>query len=152
MRKKKLIRRLLILLCTLLVLIILYYINNRTIYRIEGKIKEKFNTVKSIEVSNTGPYCTLYVYLDSGDYEFEDIEPIFISLMLELDEEDNFNYFKERHIRSATGELAFLHIRFYIEKGKAENLLFEFSSYKDFEIWELEGNASVTYNVSDYTK
>lgn len=154
MRGKKIIRRLLILLCILFVLIILYYINNRTIYRIESKIKEKFNAVESIEVSDTGPHCTLYVYLDSGNYEFEDIEPIFISLMLELDEEDNFNYFNERHIRDATGEMAFLHIRFYIEKGTAENFLFKFNSYKykDFQIWELDGDSSVTYTVSDYTK
>lgn len=150
MRRKKIICIVSLLLLIVLVAFIIDYINSRTLYKFEAEIKEQFDKVKGFEVSNYGPHCDILVYLDTDDYEYEDIEPIFIDIMLKLNEEAYFNYFEERHISKAASELAFLHIYFYNEDGKAENLLFKFNSYKDFEIWELDRDKSVTYNVSDY--
>ena len=151
MRKKKLTYGILILLLIVAVLFIMYYINNITIYKLENEIKTEFDSVTGIKVVDNGPDCHIFVYVDKECYKFEDIEPIFIGIMIKLDKEENFNYLDERHNRDAKGELAFLHVRFY-EEGTSDNVIFEFTSYKDFQIWELEGNASVTYNVSDYTK
>ena len=154
LRGKKIIRKVLILASIILVLYVIYVIKNITLYKLEAEIKDEFDNVSGIKVTDNGPNCTLYVYLDSGSYEFEDIEPIFIKLILKLDEEINFNYLEERHIKDAKGEMAFLHIRFYIEKGTAENFLFKFNSdkHEDFQIWELDSDKSVTYTVSDYKK
>lgn len=150
MRRKKIIGIVLIILLIVLVIFIRNYVSNRMLYKLEAEMKVEFNDVDNIKISNYGPHCTISVYLDEGAYKLKDIEPMFIWTMLELTEEENFNYFQERHSKNATGELAFLHVRFYNETGTAENLLFKFNSYKDFEIWELEQDKSITYNVSDY--
>ena len=81
LRGKKIIRRVLIFASIILVLYVIYVIKNITLYKLEAEIKAEFDKVSSIEVIDNAPDCTLYVYLDSGNYEFEDIEPIFIKLM-----------------------------------------------------------------------
>ena len=152
MRGKKIIRRVLILASIILVLYVIYVIKNITLYKLEAEIKDEFDNVDCLEVWDSGPHCTVVVFVDK-DSDFEDIEPVFISMMLKLHEDDNFNYLRERHSRNATGELAFLQVSFY-EEGTDDNRMFEFISYKyeDFQLWKLGGEASVPYTVSDYKK
>ena len=151
LRGKKIIRRVLILASIILVLYVLYVIKNMTLYKLESVIKDEFDNVSDIKVADNGPDCYIYVYVDEDCCEFEDIEPIFISIMLKLDKDENFNYLEKRHNKDAKAELVFFNVCFY-KKGTSDNFLFKFRSCKDFEMWELEGDASVTYNVSDYIK
>lgn len=148
--RKKIKYILVILVCFVLITLLIYHLKNLTIYKLEWEIKGEYDNVKRITVADNGPDCYIFVYMKEGTYGFEDIEPIFIRIMLELDKENVFNYFNERHCNRATGELAFLNICFYNKNGKGENLMFDFNSHKNFEKWELRGHSDVIYNVSDY--
>lgn len=155
MRRKKIIFIVLILSCIVFIIFTIHFIKNRALYKLEAEIKAEFDNVNCIEISGYGPDCYVNVYVDKECCEFEDIESIFIELMLKLNEEDNYKYIEKRQSENVNGVLAFLHICFYEEKGMKEDFLFEFTSYKDFETWKLETwrlgiEETVIYNVSDY--
>ena len=98
-------------------------------------------------MGNSGPHCRIRIYVNDGSEDYNSIEPVFIKAMIEMSKETNFQFFLERHTQSASGEMAFLHVYFYQEDGKE---LYRFTSYKDFDVWELENDRSKQFQVSDF--
>ena len=147
-KKNKIIGVFLILLTLLLTGTVAHYINNRTLYQLESELKEEFDNVNCIDISGYGPHCYINVYVEES--KFEDIEPIFITVMRNIHKKENFDYISEAQSKNTNGELVFLHICFYTSKKREAESVFEFSSYKDFQEWELDGDSSKKYNLSDY--
>lgn len=81
--------------------------------------------------------------------DYEVLETVFIKTMVEISKESNFQYLLKKHNETASGELAFFHVIFY-EDGIKDEELCRYTSYKDFEVWELESDRSVKFRVSDY--
>lgn len=120
---------------------------NECFYLFTKSIKEEFEYVNDIEMGNSRPHCRIRIYVKDGCNDYNSIEPVFIKAMIETSKEKNFQYFSKNHIQSASGEMAFLHVYFYRENGEE---LYRFTSYKVFDVWELESDRSVQFRVSDY--
>jgi len=120
---------------------------NACFYSMKKNIIEEFEYVNHIEMANFGPHCGIRICVNDGNDDYDSIEPVFIKAMTEMSKEENLQYLKERHARSASGEMAFLHVYFCREDGEE---LYRFRSYKDFDVWELERDRSVQFRVSDY--
>ncbi len=117
-------------------------------YQFKKSIMSEFEYVNKILLGNYGPNCTIRIYMDEKYCDAETLEKVFIKVMTEISEESNFQYFLERHNKVASGELAFLNVYFY----HGEEELCRYTSYKDFEVWELESDRSVQFRVSDYVQ
>ncbi len=130
-----------------LVLLLRNKSSNDCFYLFTKSIKEEFEYVDHIEMGNSGPHCRIRIYVKDGSDDYNSIEPIFVKAMIEISKETNFRFFTEKHAQSASGEMAFLHVYFYQENGEE---LYRFTSYKDFDVWELESDRSVQFRVSDY--
>lgn len=149
-KKNKLIIILLIILTLILIGVTVNYISNKTLYQIELELRDEFDNVKGIDISGYGPHCYINIYIDEEESEFEDIEPIFISMMKKVHEKDNYNYIKEKQSKNINEELVFLHICFYTSKKREAESVFEFSSFKDFKEWKADGDSTKKYTLSDY--
>lgn len=150
LKKKIIICSILLLAFIVLACLILFVRDRNTnacFYSIKKNILEEFEYVNHIEMGNSGPHCRIRIYVNDENDDYDSIEPVFIKAMIEMSKEANFQYLKERHARSASGEMAFLHVYFYQEDGEE---LYRFTSYKDFDVWELERDRSVQFRVSDY--
>ena len=145
--KKKAIIICLVCICLISFILIRYKMVDSTFYQYKKQIITEFKYVDKVELRNYGPYCTVAIYVKDKHFDYEELEPVFIKAMTEIYQESNFQYFLEEHIKSASGEMAFLKIHFY---NRNEEELYRFTSYKDFDIWELESNRSVQFRVSDY--
>lgn len=126
-----------------------YRIVNKQFYKFVRDIKSEFEYVKNIKVENYGPHCTITVHMDKKYCDYETLETVFIKVMVEISEETNFQYFLEKHNKKTGGELAFFKVIFYKE-GINDKELCRYTSYKNFEIWELKSNHSIKFRVSDY--
>lgn len=149
-KKSKLLAMLLIILTFILICSIAKYITNKTLYQFETEFQEKFDNFRKIDISGYGPHCYINIYVDEEKSKFEDIEPIFISMMIEVQEKDMYDYIKKEQSKNTNGELVFLHICFYTSNKRGTVSVYEFSSKKDFEEWKLEEDSSKNYNVLDY--
>lgn len=126
-----------------------YRVVNKQFYQFVKNIKSEFKYVKSIDLLNYGPHCTIMVFMEENNCDYERLETVFIKIMTEIAQKSNFQYFLKRHNETASGELAFFHICFY-QEGIKDKTLCRYTSYKDFEVWELESDRSVKFRVSDY--
>ena len=138
-----------------LVIISFIFIKNRMqnnqFYQFEKKLKTEMSYIDKIDIGNYGPYCSLYIYIDEDSCNYENIEKTFIRIMVEVSSKENFQYFLERHNKNASGELAFFNVAFY-EEGVKDKVLYKYTSYKDFQVWELESDRSIQFNSADYVK
>jgi hypothetical protein len=152
-------RKILMLVCLILflltgVLIIRGLVDSSEFRNLRKDISTEFDYVQRMTLSNYGPHCTIDVYLDSDDYDFEKVEKVFIEVMLKVNEPSLRKYLIDIHDKRGSGELAFLHISFR-EKGNDSDVLYKFNNYRDFRQWELESNlkkgqSSKQYMYSDY--
>lgn len=142
-----------IILCLAIMLVFVFWVIRRKMiqnpfYQFKKSIMSEFTYVNKMEVGNYGPHCTVRVYVDEKYCEAETLEKVFIKVMTELSEDSNFQYLLERHNKFASGEMTFLNVYFY----NGEEELCRYTSYKDFEVWELESDRSVQFCVSDYVQ
>lgn len=126
-----------------------YRVVNRQFYKFVRDIKSEFEYVESIRVGGHGPHCWISVYVEEDSCDYEKLEPVFIKIMIGIAQEENFQYFSERHDRWAGGEPVFFTVIFH-QEGIKNKALCRYTSYKDFEVWELESDRSVKFRVSDY--
>lgn len=147
--KKKIIIILAVLLLIILFISVKNRIENRTFYTFKASIENEFSYVQNISLLNHGPHCTIILYLKKESCNFEQIEPLFIKVMLNILESSNFKYFNQLHYKETKGELAFIHVSFR-QQGKKNEELYKFDSYKDFQKWEIFKNTDKCYYVSDY--
>ena len=147
-------KRVLILVCLIIflltgVFIIRGLVNNSEFNNLKKEVAAEFDYVKKMTLSNNGPHCTIDVYLDSDDYDFEKVEKVFIEIMHKVNEPSLRKYLIDTHNKRASGELAFLHISFR-EKGNNDEVLYKFNNYKDFQQWELESNSKLGQSPKQY--
>lgn len=126
------------------------YISNRTLYQLKSELQNKYDNVSNIDVSGSQPHCYINIYVDEEECEFEDIEPIFISMMKEIQNKEIYEYIQKKQSKNPDFQLVFLHICFYTSEKRGAKSVFQFSSFKDFKEWELDGDSSKKYNVLDY--
>lgn len=150
LKKKIIVCSSLLFVCLVLICFVLLVRNrsaNECFDAFKNIIIEEFEYVSNIEMGNSGPHCRIRIYVEDGCDDYDSIEPVFIKTMIEISKEKNLQYFSEKHVQSAGGEMAILHVYFYQENGKE---LYRFTSYKDFDVWELESDRSVQFRVLDY--
>ena len=133
------------------ILIIRYRVNNKIFIEFENDLKEKYSYISNIKVYDTNPHCYLNIYLDPDNHSFDEVEPIFIDIMLSLSDETIYNYFKQRHNKNANGEFYFFSI-YFKEKGVKNKNLYSYHSHKEnnqFIAWRLEGS-EIEYDLNEY--
>ena len=145
--KKKALLFCLVIFCLVSFLLMLNKIVDSTFYQYKKQILTEYKHIDKIELRNYGPECTIAIYMKDGYFDYEEIEPIFIKAMIGIYQESYFQYFTEKHNNSASAEMAYLNIHFYKKSGEG---IYRFTSYKYFDVWELESDRSVQFRVSDY--
>lgn len=133
------------------ILIIRYRVNNKIFIEFENDLKEKYSYISNITVTDIDPHCYMDVYLKSNNYSYDEVEPIFIDIMLSLSDETIYNYFEQRHNKNANGEFYIFGIDFR-EKGNNNDLLYRYNSHKEnnqFIAWRLEGS-EIEYDLNEY--
>lgn len=145
--KKKVLIFCLAVFCLVSFLLIRYKIMDRTFYQYEKQILTEFEYIDKVELRNYGPECTIAIYVKDKHFDYEELEAVFIKAMTEIYQDSFFQYFLEKHNNSENAEMAYLNIHFYNKSGEG---IYRFTSYKEFDVWELESDRSVQFHVSDY--
>ncbi len=126
-----------------------YRLVNRQFYKFVQDIKSEYSYVEDVQLENFGPHCVITVHMDKNYCDYEILEKVFIKVMVEICKEVNFQYFVEKYNEKIGGSPAFFTVIFY-QEGIDNEELCRYTSYKDFEVWELESDRSVKFYVSDY--
>lgn len=133
------------------ILMIRYRVNNKIFFDFKNGLKEKYSYISNIKVYDTNPHCYLNIYLDLDNHSFDEVEPIFIDIMLSLSDETIYKYFEQRHNKNANGEFYFFNL-YFREKGVKNKNLYSYHSHKvnnQFIKWRLEGS-EIEYDLHDY--
>lgn len=126
-------------------------VNNKIFFDFKKDLKEEFGYISNITVTDIDPHCYLDVYLKSNNYSYDEVEPIFIEIMLALSDKIIYKDFEQRHNKNANGEFYFFGIDFR-DKGNNDDLIYRFHSHKEnnqFIKWRLEGTER-EYDLREY--
>jgi len=123
-------------------------------FAMKEQIIDDHSQVLRVSRLETGPHCIIRIVM-KADYDFDQIEPIFTDILTQLNDEKIQQELITYHSGHASGELAFLELRFTDPENKETQ--YSFSAYKGdgFEEWILVDSIDPDqknweYHMSDY--
>jgi hypothetical protein len=159
--KRKLINIVIIISFIFIIIIIILgtnYNKNKKWYDYSNQLKEEYQFIKKVKLSNYGPHCRISIFLNKEEFDLHSAEVIFQKFLNRLNQEEFLQCLINYHNKHASGEMAYVDVEFRF-KNDNYDIMYQFetdgTNEDRYGLWTLNisqdnENLYKNYIMSDY--